>query len=206
MAEPAETRPIRVACVGASLTFGRGLANRREESYPAALQRLLDERHGSDSFHVRNFGYSGATASRGGNEPYWRTPSFTAATRFEPDRVVVMLGTNDAQFANAASRETLGRDLADLVDHFRALGSPGSGAQVWLSDPPPAFPPVAEIDFAALIDVVRPTIRRVAEAMDVPLVDFLTPLADARNDFPDGLHPTAAVASRMAQIALDAIA
>ncbi|MEQ8847969.1 GDSL-type esterase/lipase family protein [Botrimarina sp.] len=192
--------PRHLACVGASVTFGRGLADRRKECYPAVLQRLLDSRVGEGAWRVRNFGYSGATASRGSNEPYWDTPSFTSATRFAPHAAIVMLGTNDAQFANAAARASLPRDLADLVGHFRGLG-----AEVLLSDPPPAFPPVAEIDFDALRDVVRPAIRRVAAEREVPLVDFLTPLAGRREDFPDGLHPTAAVAESIAHIALAAL-
>lgn len=198
---PAESdAPRRVACVGASVTFGWGLANRRYESYPAVLQRRLDDADGARVWRVRNFGFSGASASRSGGEPYWRTPSFTAATRFEPDLAIVLLGTNDAQFANAAARRSLARDLADLVDHFRQLG-----ADVLLGDPPPAFPPVAEIDFDALENHVRPTIRRVAAELEAPLVDFFTPLREAHDEFPDGLHPTAAVAERMAQIALEAI-
>ncbi len=197
--------PIRIACVGASVTFGLGLPNRREACYPAVLQRLLDEHAGQGAYRVRNFGYSGATISRAANEPYWQTPSFTAATRFEPQAVLVMLGTNDAQFANADARETLAADLTDLVEHFQGLG-----AKVFLSDPPPAFPsddPVfgGRIDFEALTRVVRPTIRRVATELGLPLVDFLTPLADRQADFPDGLHPTAPIAAELAQIAFSTV-
>ncbi len=194
------TEPCRIACVGASVTFGRGLPNRREQCYPAVLQRLLDERYGAGGCEVRNFGYSGATAARGSNEPYWQTPSFTAATRFEPHFVPLMLGTNDAQFANVSARRTLARDLADLVEHFRGLG-----AEVLVADPPPAFPPVAEIDFDALRDEVRPTVRRVVVEIGAPLVDFFSPLEDARAGFPDGLHPTAEVAEKIAQIAFGAL-
>lgn len=192
--------PVRLACVGASVTFGLGLPNRREQCYPAVLQRLLDGRSGEGKWRVRNFGYSGATVSRGSNEPYRDTPSFTAATRFEPQLVVLMLGTNDAQFANAAARETLAGDLRDLVEHFRGLG-----AEVFVGDPPPAFPPVAEIDFEALQQVVRPTIRRVTAEIGAPQVDFLGPLAEARGGFHDGLHPTAEVAEQLAQIAFAAV-
>lgn len=193
-------QPCQLACIGASVTFGRGLPNRREQCYPAVLQRLLDGRFGAGACVVRNFGYSGATASRGSNEPYWDTASFAGATRFEPHFVLMMLGMNDAQFANASARQTLARDLADLVEHFRGLG-----AEVLVADPPPAFPPVPEIDFDALRDVVRPTIRRVAAELGAPLVDFYGPLEGARADFPDGLHPTVEVAEKLAQIAYGAL-
>lgn len=192
--------PCRIACVGASVTFGRGLPNRREQCYPAVLQRLMDGRFGPGACVVRNFGYSGATASRGSNEPYWHTPSFAGATRFEPHFVQMMLGTNDAQFANAVARQTLASDLADLVEHFRGLG-----AEVLVADTPPAFPPIPEIDFDALRDEVRPVVRQTAAEIGAPLVDFYSPLEDAAADFPDGLHPTAEVAERIARIAYGAL-
>lgn len=194
------SEPIRIACVGASVTFGRGLPNRREECYPAVLQRLLDESEGRGACRVRNFGYSGATISRGSNEPYWNTPSFGSAERFEPQIVQIMLGTNDAQFANREARSTLEKDLADLIWHYQGLG-----AEVLVADMPPAFPPVVEIDFEALVNEVRPAIREVVAAVGVPMVDFLTPLAGEREAFPDGLHPTAEVAAKVAQIAYSAI-
>jgi len=200
MADETSDEPTRVACVGGSITFGLGLPDRRSQSYPSVLQRLLDERDGAGRWRVRNFGYCGATASRNSAEPYWKTPTFTAATRFEPELALIVLGTNDAQFAHAAGRATLEGDLAATVEHFRSLG-----AKVLLGDPPPVVPPVAEIDFEALAEVVRPTIHRVAERTGVPLFDFFTPLAGTREEFPDGLHPTAAVSERLGRIALEAV-
>ncbi len=194
------SEPIRIACVGASVTFGRGLPNRRQECYPAVLQRLLDASAGEGVCRVRNFGYSGATLSRGSNEPYWKTPSFGSAERFRPQIVLIMLGANDAQFANEAARATLETDLMDLIEHYRGLG-----AKVLVADPPPVFPPVEEIDFEALRNEVRPAIRRVTAALNAPLTDFLTPLSGERGAFPDGLHPTAAVAERIARLAHGAI-
>lgn len=192
--------PRTIACLGASLTFGRGLSDRRNECYPAVLQQLLAEAHGEGAYRVRNFGYSGATASRGGNEPYWRTSNFTAAERFEPHVAILMFGTNDAQFANAAARSTFARDLADLVEHFQLLGT-----SVYLGQVPPAFPPVPEIDFNALKEVVRPAIAAVAESLHVPLIDFQSPLEGLSEGFPDGLHPTAPIARRIAEIAFEAL-
>ena len=50
--------PIRVACIGDSITYGFGLADRAAESYPAQLQRLLNECF-PGGYEVRNFGNSG---------------------------------------------------------------------------------------------------------------------------------------------------
>ncbi len=45
----------KVACIGDSITYGYGLANRAEESYPAQLQRSLDAKSPGE-YEVRNFG------------------------------------------------------------------------------------------------------------------------------------------------------
>ena len=48
----------KVACVGDSITFGLGLPDRTNESYPAQLQKMLDEAE-PGKYEVRNFGNSG---------------------------------------------------------------------------------------------------------------------------------------------------
>ena len=42
---------IKVACVGNSITYGTGLADRATQSYPVQLQKLLGEH-----YEVENFG------------------------------------------------------------------------------------------------------------------------------------------------------
>ena len=59
--------PIRVACVGDSITYGFGISDRERDSYPAQLQRDLGE-----AWQVRNFGSNGATALERGTKPYSR--------------------------------------------------------------------------------------------------------------------------------------
>lgn len=175
--------PVRIACVGASITFGLGLPNRREECYPAVVGRLL-----GGSYAVRNFGYSGAAAGRSTNEPYWETPSLLAAARFRPDLVVLMLGTNDAQHANRSSLATFADDYAALIDLFRGwAGSPVVGVIL----PPPVFEPMAEIDIRALDTRVRPAVENIARRARLPVIDGYEPLRKRGDLFPDNLHPDA---------------
>ena len=42
----AASAKTKVACIGDSITYGFGLANRETESYPAQLQKLLDQLRG----------------------------------------------------------------------------------------------------------------------------------------------------------------
>ena len=48
--------PLRVACVGDSITYGHGIRDREHDTYPAILDSLL-----GDKFDVQNFGVSGTT-------------------------------------------------------------------------------------------------------------------------------------------------
>ena len=65
---------IRVACIGNSITYGAGIANREQNSYPAQLQAYL----GPD-YEVRNFGVSATTLLRSGDYPYVRTAAYRQA-------------------------------------------------------------------------------------------------------------------------------
>ena len=58
---PAQPGPVRVACVGDSITYGAGVAGRETNSYSTVLGRMLGSK-----FEVRNFGRSGATLLKQG--------------------------------------------------------------------------------------------------------------------------------------------
>ena len=90
-----QRRPIRVACVGNSITYGAGIPNRDANSYPAQLQAYL-----GDGYEVRNFGVSGTTASPQGDHPYTATAAWRASRDFAPDVVLLKMGTNDTKPQN----------------------------------------------------------------------------------------------------------
>src|ERR1043165_8271897 len=79
--------PIRVACVGDSITYGYGIKDREHDSYPAQLGSLLGKK-----WEVQNFGVNGATALKKGTRSYSEQKSFQDALLFKPDVVVIQLG------------------------------------------------------------------------------------------------------------------
>ncbi|RUA11942.1 MAG: sialate O-acetylesterase, partial [Flavobacteriia bacterium] len=91
----AQTRPIKIACVGNSITFGHKISNREKNAYPAQLQHLLGA-----NYSVKNFGHSGRTLLKKGDYPYWKSDLYTKALQFKPDVVYIMLGTNDSKLQN----------------------------------------------------------------------------------------------------------
>ena len=65
---------IKVACIGASITEGAGLENKKTQSYPAQLQTML-----GDGYEVVNYGIGGCTMLRKGDKPYWNIPAYKEA-------------------------------------------------------------------------------------------------------------------------------
>ena len=60
-----QKEPVRVACVGDSITYGHGIKDRENDAYPGLLSSLLGEK-----YDVRNFGVSGSTTMMGFFELY----------------------------------------------------------------------------------------------------------------------------------------
>ena len=83
-------QPVKVACVGNSVTYGMKLDDPATESYPAQLQQLL-----GDGYVVGNFGKNGATLLRKGYRPYNEQEEYRSAIEFAGDIVIIHLGLND---------------------------------------------------------------------------------------------------------------
>ncbi len=86
--------PLRVACVGNSVTYGYGLANRERDAYPVRLQAMLESAYGTKRFEVGNFGHSGSTLLKKGHHPYMNLTEFRQAMEFKADGVVIHLRLN----------------------------------------------------------------------------------------------------------------
>ena len=175
---------IRVACVGDSITYGFGIPGRGKYSYPAVLQQLL-----GDGYCVNNFGYSGRTASDSGDRPYRAENLYQQALDFQPDIVIVMLGSNDSKPYNW-DPEAVSAGLNALLDDFAALES---APQIYLIAPPPVFPVKGEvlydIDGDVIDNGVVPLTLGIATLRNLPLIDMHTVFEGREDLFSDGCHP-----------------
>ena len=123
-------RPIRVACVGNSVTYGYGLSNRDRDAYPVRLQAML-----GDKFEVGNFGHSGSTLLSRGHRPYIKTQEFRQALDFKADWVVIHLGLNDTDPRNWPDwKEDFIPDYRALIDSFR-VANPKARVLICLMTP-----------------------------------------------------------------------
>ena len=196
-ADPAtapSTRPatVRVARVGDRITEGFTIAHPDHDGYPADLGRLL-----GDGYAVRNFGAGGCTLLRHGDRPYVSDSRqfYRKATAFDPDEVVIMLGTNDSKPENMAYADDFAADLTAMVDHFQQLTS---HPRIYLCLPPPVFASTCGISDANVTQADPGSPRQVAEAQRATLSDVHAALAGDRKDFSDGIHPNVTGAAKIA--------
>ena len=200
-----DAKTIKVACVGDSITFGATIKNRKDDNYPAQLQKLL----GKD-YSVKNFGVSGTTMLNKGNSPWTKTGASKKATAFNPDVVVIKLGTNDSKAKNWKFKAEFLPDTLKLISHFQSLPS---HPRVILCSPVPGLRPKndknpGEITAAGVKEVVK-HVRQAATKSDVELIDLNTEFTffegDLKSILPDGIHPKAKGATHIALRVADQI-
>jgi acyl-CoA thioesterase-1 len=190
----AASEPLRVACIGDSITAGVGTVDPVHESYPAQLSSLL-----GGAYCVRNFGHSGATLCTRTNLPYWSQPEFTAAKEFKPNIVVLMLGTNDAR--PETWKVVKNEFVPTLKQQVAALRSLPSNPKVYICVPVPAF----EERQSNVENAVVPLVRQAARETGAPIIDLFRPLSGHSELFPDRLHPSAVGAEIMAAVVCHSI-
>jgi lysophospholipase L1-like esterase len=169
--------PVKLACVGDSITAGTG----SKTSYPAQLQALL-----GPGWNVQNFGASGRTLLKNGDYPYQNDSALPHALAFQPDVVVIMLGTNDTKPQNWKFKDQYVADYKDLVEKFKALPT---HPRIFIALPVPV-PGVGNYGIVESgIDAEMPWVTQVAHDENVGLIDLHTPLVGHDGDFPDRVHP-----------------
>lgn len=182
-------KPIRVACVGDSITQGSG--------YPYKLHLLL-----GSNYTVGNFGVSGSTVSVNSTLPYMSQPEFQKAKDFHPDIVIIMLGTNDANPEISYSEDSFETDYSQLVTAFEQL----DGRQlIWVVKSPPIFTNNSSYNNTYLASTVLPQIDTLAKQMSLPTVDVYSALGNHSDYFMDGVHPDSNGAALIASNLYDAI-
>ena len=181
---------IRLACVGDSITAGVGAGG---NSYPKQLAVLL-----GDKWKVGNFGNSGSTLLNQGDKPYQKQRTFNAALEFQPQVVVIMLGTNDTKPQNWKFKNRFAADYHDLVGKFARLPTK---PRIFICYPVPV-PGKGNFGINEQgIKEQRPLITRVAKESRVGVIDMYAALKEHPETLPDRVHPNARGAGLMARAA-----
>lgn len=210
----AASAQTRVACVGNSITAGYGLG--WQEDYPFRLQEML-----GDSYKVQNFGVSSMTFANKGpsdNMSYWNTDKFKAALEFNPEIVVIELGTNDSKFftnnciENGQPRynynygqyekEQLYKDYEALLDTFMHLTT---SPRVIATLQPYSNNCEWGIMDTAIVNQINPIIEEVATRKGVEIIDLHSQFNTPAWFLPDSVHPNATGAKELARIIKEGI-
>ncbi len=127
---PSDGEKLRIACIGDSITQGTGVDDKENDSYPAQLQKLLGE-----DYVVGNFGKGSSYVLKADSKfntsykdrpqlSYKNTAQYSESLAFEPDVVVIMLGTNDMRhMVSDAAKAEFKDTLAELVKSYAELSS-----------------------------------------------------------------------------------
>ncbi|GAB3647095.1 GDSL-type esterase/lipase family protein [Echinicola sediminis] len=186
-------QPIRVACIGNSVTYGAGISDREKYSYPSQLQLLLGE-----TYEVRNFGHSGATLLHQGHKPYHLTEQFAEALAFVPDIAVIHLGLNDTDPRNWPDyRMEFKKDYSWLIDTLRKT-NPKIEIHVAVLTPIFSGHPRFKSGMRDWHRQIRTQIQEVAQANGVHIMDFYQAFKSRPDLFPDNIHPNQDGARKMA--------
>lgn len=193
-------RPIRVACIGNSITYGLGLANFQSDCYPSQLQQML-----GSGYLVGNFGKSGTTLLRHGHRPYMEQTEFREAMNFRADIAVVHLGVNDTDPRNWPNYgDEFVADYLALIDSLRS-SSPNVRILIARMTPIGDRHPRFQSGTKAWHTLIQQAIETVATVSGAELIDFHKPLYASPWMLTDAVHPNAEGAALLAKTAFEAI-
>lgn len=174
--------PIKVACIGNSITYGARIANRENDSYPSQLQQLLGA-----NYQVSNFGVNSATLLHKGNKPYIKQPQYQQALQSNPNVVFIKLGTNDSKLINRAYLNEYEVDYAEMINAFRVL--PTHPRIVLLLPIKSFFADSNSISDKVIVKNIIPMIQHLAYAEQLEVIDLHSLFTDKESLLPDKIHP-----------------
>ena len=188
---------VRVACIGNSITEGFGIAMSSQLGYPAQLQKLLGSK-----YNVRNFGVSAHTLLNKGDNPYMNRPEWQYALAFNPQVVVIKLGTNDSKPYNWQHGKEFSTDLQQMIDALKALPAKPT---IYLASPVKVHENPYQINDSIVANEIIPIINKVAKKNKLQVIDLYNAITDKKLFLSDGVHPNDKGAAEMAKVIADAI-
>lgn len=191
------SKPVKVACIGDSITAGVGVKDPATDSYPAVLQTLL-----GSGYEVRNFGFSARTLLMKGDRPYMKEQMFADVKDWMPDVVTIMLGTNDTKPVNWAHGYEFEADYVKMIDELRALPT---HPKIYVCLPPPIGTNRYTINDSTAVSGVMPVVKKVADRRWCNIVNPREYVQASTDFFPDGVHPNEAGARMIAQAIFDCL-
>lgn len=184
--------PVRVTCIGASITEGATTPNPPADSYPGQLGRML-----GDKYVVSNFGVGGCTMLKKGDCPYWEKEAYQKALASEPDIVFIDLGGNDSKAINRVYMDEFIKDACEMIASFQNLPTK---PRIIIMTPIVSF----VVDSNGIYDdiicrQVSPKTIEAASRMKIEVLDMHPVLNRHPELMPDQIHPNREGSEMMAR-------
>ena len=186
---------LRVACIGNSITDGAGIDMAEIFGYPAVLGRKLGK-----GYAVKNFGISGRTMSNTGDRPYQKEQAWRDCLEWQPNIVVIKLGTNDTKSKNwQTAQNDYISSLQQMVDSLTALPTQ---PRIILTTPILSITPNRfDIRDSVTTAAIMPDLQKFAKKKKLELLDLHTLFQDDGKQLQnDGVHPNDKGAAQIADL------
>lgn len=190
-------KPLKVACLGDSITYGHRLPNPLRQSYPARLRVQAGSR-----WKVMNLGKNGATVLTKGDIPIVSQEVYRKAMDSQPDVVVVLLGTNDIKENNWCYRQDFVKDYHALILNLQALPS---NPRIIACLIPPIFIQYPNGLSEKRVHKINILLQQAILNSGVESLDLHDPLSGKPGFFIDGVHPNPRGAQEIANLVFERI-
>ena len=127
---------------------------------------------------------------------YWNCNEFYNVFAFEPNIIVIKLGTNDSKPQNW-NEENYVRDYQSLIDTLKTISSQ---PKIYLCLPVPAYNHAWGINDSVIVAGVIPSIQKIAQANNLMVIDLYKAFSNHVEFFPDSIHPNEKGARAMAEV------
>jgi alpha-L-fucosidase 2 len=184
-------KDIKIACVGDSITEGYGLACQSKTAYPVILDSIL-----GPGYAVLNCGRSATTLQKKGDFPYWISKEFYDVFAYNPDIIIIKLGTNDTKPQNWNAKN-FAKDYQSLIDTFKTISAK---PKIFLCLPVPVFKTVWGINDSTVTEGIIPIVTKIAAENKLPVIDLYHQMSNQADNFPDCIHPNEKAVKVMAGI------
>jgi len=182
------TTPLKIFCIGDSITQGHGLKDADGKQamaalgYPVQLGKLM-----GPQVKVSHYGAGGTTYFRNGPHPFEKTAWLAYLKIANPDVVTMAFGTNCSR-KNTWPRlhDQYGADIKWLISQVRNVNS---NVVIYICLPPPAYSDTWEVSEPTIIKGVIPALRKVAEEEKCFIIDLHSAMLNHPEWFPDTIHP-----------------
>lgn len=200
-------REIKIACIGDSITLGVGSGNCsvygdndnpttfpagvtsdnwNNESYPAQLSDML-----GSGYIVHNYGVGSRALLKKSDHPYMETKQYQESLKWNPDIVIIMLGTNDSKPVNWQYKNEFVNNFNDLIKSYKHLAS---NPTVYIALSPTAYISEGEyydgITNAVIRNEIIPRQLKAAEDNGCVVIDTYSGTRNIRSDYNDAVHPS----------------